>query len=71
MTGSAFQSGALTAEAITDESGMAGSPPVLAGFSGPVTVVARLADGSAQVSFHLTVAGDVQHGVDPHTGEVR
>jgi hypothetical protein len=71
VTSSTFQGGGLTAEAITDESGMTGSPPVLAGYSGPVTVLAQLSDGSAQVAFHLTVTGNVRHGLNPHTGEIR
>lgn len=54
----------------TDESGVTGTAPITAGFSGAVVVVAQIEDGPS-VTFHLTVTGSVFHGTNPHTGETR
>ena len=69
-TGTAFADGTNTADEITDEDGLAGTPRLVAGDSGSVTVVATADDG-AQVSFHLTVSGNTHLGKNPVTGTTR
>jgi hypothetical protein len=69
-TGSRFATDSHVATALTDASGLAGTPRIMAGDSGPVTVIAQIAGGS-QVAFHLTVTGDVHRGLSPVTGAPR
>jgi len=53
-TGSTFYPSGTGVVAYTDENGLAGTLPIVAGDAGSVTVLATTADG-ASVSFHLTV----------------
>lgn len=67
-TGSVFADGSLASVGHTDGEGLAGSARVVAGDSGSVTVVARVAGGPS-VTFYLTVSGDTHLRRNPVTGE--
>jgi len=69
-TGTTFADGTSTADRKTDENGLTGTPRIIAGDSGSVTVVATASNG-AEVSFHLTVTGTTHLGKNPVTGQRR